>query len=182
MLNLKDKFNCGDINGKSVDFYLEDDMFEIEGKFLEEDDKVFILVVDAVSHMLKIAGEKLEIGEVYKRFTATRVDNGRKFDLEINRIFMPLIDPSAEDFKKEFSHGITQFFNKADDTLVWYDAEQEKWFMEINKINMYSSGDIHTFDTLEELFEKSGDYTKGKWQCIYFSAEVDEDEGEDYFG
>lgn len=182
MLNLKDKYNCENINGKSVDFYLEDDMFEIEGKFEVKDEKIFILVVDAVSHMLKIAGEKLEIGEKYKQLTATRIDNGKVFDLEINRIFLPLIDPSAEDFKKEFNNGITQFFNKADDTLVWYNDEKEKWFMEINKINMYSSGDIHQFDTLDELFEKSDKYTKGKWQCIYFSAEVEEDEGEDYFG
>ena len=182
MLDLRDKSYCEQINGKSVDFFLEDDMFEIEGKFEIEDGKVFILVVDAVSHMLKIAGEKLEVGQMYKRNTATRVDNGKKFELEINRIFMPLTDPTADDFKKEFSHGITQFFNKADDTLVWHDAEKEKWFMEINKINMYSSGDIHQFDTLEELFENSGEYTKGRWQCIYFSAEVDEDDGEDYFG
>lgn len=181
MANFEDKYNCGNIEGKSVDFFLEDDMFEIEGRFEKEDGKIFILVVDAVSHMLKIAGEKLEVGEKYKRLTATRTDNGKTFDLEINRIFLPLIDPSAEDFQKEFNRGITQFFNKADDTLVWYDEEADKWFMEINKINMYSSGDIHQFDTLDELFEKSEKYTKGKWQCIYFSAEVEED-GEDYFG
>lgn len=181
MLDLKDEFKCEVIDGKSVDFYLEDDMFEIEGRFQEEGDKVFILVVDAVSHMLKIAGEKLEIGEKYKRLIATRTDNGRTFDLEINRIFLPLTDPTADDFKEQFDHGITQFFNKADDTLVWYNEESDKWFMEINKINMYSSGDIHQFDTLDELFEKSGEYTKGRWQCIYFSAEVEED-GEDYFG
>lgn len=182
MLNLEDKFSCENIDGKSVDFYLEDDMFEIEGRFEKKDDKIYILVVDAVGHMLKIAGDRLEVGEKYKRLTATRTDNGKTFDLEINRIFLPLIDPSAEDFRKEFEKGRTQFFNKADDTLVWYDAEKEKWFMEINKINMYSSGDIHVFETLEELFEKFEEYTKGKWQCIYFSAEVDEDEGEYYFG
>lgn len=52
--------------------------------------------------------------------------------------------------------------------------------MEVNKINMYSSGDIYEFDTLDELFEKSKKYTKGKWQCIYFSAEVEEEGG--YYG
>ena len=36
------------------------------------------------------------------------------------------------------------------------------------------------FDTLDELFEKSKKYTKGKWQCIYFSAEVEEEGG--YYG
>lgn len=182
MLNLEDKYNCEKIDGKSVDFYLEDDMFEIEGRFEEVDGEIFILVVDAVSHMLKIAGDRLKVGEKYKRLTATRTDNGKTFDLEINRIFQPLTNPSAKDFEKEFNNGITQFFNKADDTLVWYNEDMDKWFMEINKINMYSSGDIHQFDTLDELFEKSGKYTEGRWQCIYFSAEVEEDEGEDYFG
>ena len=66
MLNLEDKYNCGNIDGKSVDFYLEDDMFEIEGRFEEVDGEIFILVVDAVSHMLKIAGNRLKVGEKYE--------------------------------------------------------------------------------------------------------------------
>ena len=77
MLNLEDKYNCENIDGKSVDFYLEDDMFEIEGRFEEVDGEIFILVVDAVSHMLKIAGNRLKVGEKYKRLTATRTDNGK---------------------------------------------------------------------------------------------------------
>lgn len=182
MLDIKDKDFFKEADGKSVDFYLEDDMFEIEGRFAIENGEVYIYVVDAVSHMLKIAGNKLKVAPRYDRFTATRTEDGKTFDLEINRVFIPLVDPSADDFKKEFENGTTQFFNKPDDTLVWYDSDEQKWFMEVNKINMYSSGDIHKYDSLEELFDKGEQYTKGKWQCIYFSAEVEEDEGGFYFG
>lgn len=177
MLDIKEKDFFEKANGKSVDFYIEDDMFELEGRFDIRDGEVYICVVDAVEHMLKISGDELIVKPNYDRFTATRPDTGKTFDLEINRVFIALIDPSASDFKEEFNKGITQFFNKPDDTLVWYDEDKKKWFMEVNKINMYSTGDVHEFDTLDELFEKSQQYTKGKWQCIYFSAEVEEEGG-----
>ncbi len=182
MLDIKDSNFFEEADGKSVDFYLEDDMFELEGRFAIEDGEVFIYVIDAVKHMLKIAGDKLKVEPKFDRFIAKRVADDKAFDLEINRVFMPLVDPVAEDFKKEFDKGITQFFNKADDTLVWYNEENDKWFMEVNKINMYSSGEIQNFDSLDEMLEKAEEYTKGRWQCIYFSAEVEEYEGDDYFG
>ena len=71
--------------------------------------------------MLKIAGKKLRISENLGRFTATRTEDGKTFDMEINRVFTPLIDPTLQDFMNEFNSGITQFFNKPDDTLVWFD-------------------------------------------------------------
>ncbi len=182
MLDLKDKDFFYNSDGKSVDFYIEDDMFELEGRFAIENGEVFIYVVDAVMHILKIAGEKLKIEKNLDRLFASRVGDGKRFDLEINRVFMPLVDPVADDFKREFAKGITQFFNKPDDTLVWYNDDKKKWFMEVNKINMYSSGELQEFDSLEEMFIKASEYTKGKWQCIYFSAEVEEYEGDGYFG
>lgn len=178
MLEFKDKDFFRNSDGKSVDFYLEDDMFEIEGRFSIEGDEIYIEVVDAVSHMLKIAGNKLLVGEKYGRLTASRVEDGKTFDLEINRVFLPLLDPKVEDFKKEFENGITQFFNKPDDTLVWFDAESDKWSIEVNKINMFCSGDRYVYENLDEMFENAKPYLAGKWQCIYFSAEVEEDEGE----
>ncbi|MDD6919788.1 MAG: hypothetical protein PUI85_01000 [Eubacteriales bacterium] len=182
MLDLKDKDFYNKVNGKSVDFYLEDDMFEIEGKFDVAEDGVYIDVVYAVGHMLKIAGNRLKIGEKYGRPTASRVEDGKVFDLEINRVYTALVEPTPEDFAKEFSLGVTQFFNKPDDTLIWYNSQEDKWFMEVNKINMFCTGDRYDFDSIEEMFEKQEKYLAGKWQCIYFSAEVDEDEGEFYFG
>ena len=178
MLDIKDKDFFKKADGKSVDFYLEDDMFEIEGKFSVEGEDVYIIVVDAVSHMLKIAGDKLKVGKKYGRFTASRVEDGKTFDLEINRVFVPFVNSGVEDFKREFDKGITQFFNKPDDTLVWYDSGAKKWSMEVNKINMFCSGDRYEYGSIEEMFENAKEYLGGKWQCIYFSAEVEEDEGE----
>ena len=178
MLELKDKNFFKNADGKSVDFYLEDDMFEIEGKFSIEGEDVFIDVIDAVSHMLKIAGKRLKVGERYGRFVASRIEDEKTFDLEINRVFVPLENPKVDDFKKEFDKGITQFFNKPDDTLIWYDLQSKKWSIEVNKINMFCSGDRYEYETLEEMFENAKQYLGGKWQCIYFSAEVEEDEGE----
>ncbi|WAW14577.1 hypothetical protein [Peptostreptococcus equinus] len=178
MLDLKDNEFFIKADTMSVDFYLEDDMFEIEGKFSVEGDDAYIIVIDAVSHMLKIAGNKLKIGKKYGRFTASRVEDGKTFDLEINRVFIPLENPSVEDFQKEFDKGTKQFFNKMDDTLIWYDIETEKWNIEVNKINMFCSGDRYQYDTIGQMFEDKKDYLAGKWQCIYFSAEVEEDEEE----
>lgn len=178
MLDLKDKDFFKNADGKSVDFYLEDDMFEIEGRFSVEGEDIYIDVVDAVSHMLKIAGNKLKVGEKYGRLSASRIEDGKTFDLEINRVFLPLVNPNIEDFQKQYNLGITQFFNKPDDTLVWYDSESKKWSIEVNKINMFCSGDRYTYDSIEEMFENAKSYLGGKWQCIYFSAEVEEDEGE----
>lgn len=182
MLDIKDKDFFEKADGKSVDFYLEDDMFEIEGKFSYEDGVAYIYVIDAVSHMLKIAGKKLRISENLGRFTATRTEDGKTFDMEINRVFTPLLDPTLQDFMNEFNSGITQFFNKPDDTLVWFDELEKKWFIEINKINMFSTGDIHKYESMNDMFEHDSEYLAGKWQCIYYSAEVEEDEGEWYLG
>ncbi|MEG0292153.1 MAG: hypothetical protein RR495_05665 [Anaerovoracaceae bacterium] len=176
MLDLKDKEFFEKRNGKAVDFYLEDDMFEIEGKIAMKDGEAHIEVVYAVGHMLKIAGNELKIGEKYGKLTASRIEDGKTFDLEINRVYTALENPKVEDFKTEFECGVRQFFNKLEDTLVWYETKKDKWFMEVNKINMFCSGDIHEFDSLEEMFQKADKYLSGKWQCIYFSAEVEEDE------
>lgn len=176
MLDLKDKDFFEKNDGKSVDFYLEDDMFEIEGKIVMTNGVPHIKVVYAVAHMLKIAGEELIIGEKYGKLTASRIEDGKTFDLEINRVYTALENPEAEDFKRAFEAGVGQFFNKLEDTLIWYKADKQKWFMEINKINMFCSGDIREFNSLEEMFEKGKDYLSGKWQCIYFSAEVEDDE------
>ncbi len=182
MLDLKDKDFFEKVDGKSVDFYLEDDMFEIEGKFSVNEEGIFIEVIDAVNHMLKIAGNKLIVSEKFGKLVASRCEDGKTFDLEINRVFLPLINPSADDFKREFEKGTTQFFNKPDDTLLWYDEEEKKWFIEVNKINMFCSGDRYEYSSIDEMVVNAEQYLLGKWQCIYYSAEVDENEGDFYLG
>ncbi len=47
-----------------VDFYLEDDMFEIEGQFFTIDGQLYIEVHDSVMHILEMAGKELRVGQV----------------------------------------------------------------------------------------------------------------------
>ena len=46
-------------DGMYVDFYLEDDMFEVEGQFFTIDDQLYIEVHDSVMHILEMAGKEL---------------------------------------------------------------------------------------------------------------------------
>ena len=59
-------------DGMYVDFYLEDDMFEIEGQFFTIDGQLYIEVHDSVMHILEMAGKELRVGQVGELFTATR--------------------------------------------------------------------------------------------------------------
>ena len=49
-LDINDPATIARFDGMYVDFYLEDDMFEIEGKFFTIDNQLYIEVHDAVMH------------------------------------------------------------------------------------------------------------------------------------
>ena len=68
MENIEENYKKLDINreetirqfdGMYVDFYLEDDMFEVEGQFFTIDGQLYIEVHDAVMHILEMAGKEL---------------------------------------------------------------------------------------------------------------------------
>jgi len=163
-----------DLCGRRLDFYLEDDMFEVEGAASLEDGKIIVRVTSAVGHMLRISGEYLELQVNDKRLYAQRRDTGKIFDMEINRIYENLKDPSAEDFLRMNDNGVDQFFRKPTDTLVWFDKEQDNWTIEFNKINMFFSGDRSTYDKIGQLVEAHKNEMSGIWQAIYFSSSVEE--------
>lgn len=162
------------LNDKMIDFYLEDDMFEIEGKAKVEGDKIIVKVLDAVGHVLEMAGDYLELQVKNKRLYAQRTDNGKVFEMEINRIYDRLDDPTPADFIKMNKAGIDQFFKKNTDTLVWMDEKTGKWFIELNKINMFFSGDRSSYDTIGQLYEVNKEQMGDTWQAVYFSSEVEE--------
>ena len=60
-VDLNDPETIKKYDGMYVDFYLEDDMFEIEGQFftIEDDDNLYIEVHDSVMHILEMAGKEL---------------------------------------------------------------------------------------------------------------------------
>jgi len=163
--------------GKRVDFYLEDDMFEIEGVAACEDDSIVVSELYAVGHVLKMCGDHLELQVKNKRVYARRPDTGKVFEMEINRIYENLNDPTAEDFLRMKENGVDQFFRKPTDTLVWFDSDEEKWTIEFNKINMYFSGIRTAYDSIGQLFEEHGAQMGGVWQAIFFTSTVDEGDG-----
>lgn len=161
------------IDGKKMDFYLEDDMFEIEGRAKKENDEIIIEVLDGVGHVLEICGQYLKLIDRANCLYAMRLDTDKIFQMEINRVYDKLTNPAAEDFMKMSNLGVEQFFKKQTDTLVWFDTDQKKWVIELNKINMYFSGDRYYYDTVNELFEENKEQMAGVWQAVYYSSEAE---------
>ncbi|WZL73869.1 hypothetical protein QBE52_03785 [Clostridiaceae bacterium 35-E11] len=162
------------LDGKGIDFYLEDDMFEIEGVVKSKDEKIIIEVLSAVGHILEMTGKLLEVKPKYEKLYAEKIDKSRTFEMEINRTYHLLEEPIANDFAAMKKERILEFFKKITDTLVWFDEDTNAWFIELNKINMCYSGDRKSYPSIEELFEKNQEHMSGKWQAIYYSSECEE--------
>jgi len=173
-LDINDPATIAKFDDMFVDFYLEDDMFEIEGKFFTIDNQLYIEVHDAVMHILEMAGKELRLAQVGKVFTATRPDN-KRFYMAINRVYYNLENPGPEVFKDMLEkEEIKLFFLKLTDVSVKYIEEKKKWSITKNKINMYYVGDIIEYDTIEELCEDNKDIMEGTWQAVVYEAYEEE--------
>lgn len=161
------------IDGKRMDFYLEDDMFEIEGRAKKENEEIIIEVLEGVGHVLEISGQYLKLIDRANCLYAKRLDTEKIFQMEINRVYDKLKNPAAEDFIKMSDLGVEQFFKKQTDTLVWLDRELKKWVIELNKINMYFCGDRYYYDSVYELFDSNKEQMAGVWQAVYYSSEAE---------
>ncbi len=159
-----------------VDFYLEDDMFELNGQFFVIDGQLYIEVQNGVMHMLEMAGKELRLVQIGQVFTAYRPD-GQRFYMAINRVYHKIENPDAAvftDYHNQF--GINEFYllKEEDDVLVRYHEDSRKWFVTKNKINMYYLGDTEEFDTLEELCEANKDRLSGVWEGLVYEAYEEE--------
>ncbi|MBR0600116.1 hypothetical protein [Sinanaerobacter chloroacetimidivorans] len=169
-----------ELKGRNVDFYLEDDMFEVEGMARYEDGRIIIQVLDAVGHMMELAGDFLELMMQNRKLLARRTDTGKVFEMEINRIYDLVEMPSPKEFLNKKALGADQFFHKPTDTLIWFDDEMKQWTIEKNKINMYFCGERTAYESLEQLFQSNEEYMNGKWQAVFFNSEVEEVYGQNY--
>ena len=179
MENIEENYKKLDINreetirqfdGMYVDFYLEDDMFEVEGQFFTIDGQLYIEVHDAVMHILEMAGKELKVGQIGDVFTATRPD-GKRFYMEINRVYYLMENPKPDEFKEKYDkYGISEFFLKLTDVMVRYRPEEKKWQITKNKINMYYVGDTVEYDSIEELCSENADIMEGTWQAVIYEA------------
>lgn len=173
-LDINDPETITRFDGMYVDFYLEDDMFEVEGQFFTIDDQLYIEVHNSVMHILEMAGRELRLAQVGQVFTATRPDNHR-FYMEINRVYYNMENPKPEDFKKMVEkEDIHTFFLKLTDVMVRHFPEKKKWQITKNKINMYYVGDIIEYDSIEELYEDNKDIMEGEWQAVVYEAYEEE--------
>ena len=173
-LDINDPATIARFDGMYVDFYLEDDMFEIEGKFFTIDNQLYIEVHDAVMHILEMAGKELRLAQVGQVFTATRPDN-KRFYMAINRVYYIMENPGPEDFRKMLKEEeIETFFLKLTDVMVKFLPDKNKWQITKNKINMYYVGDIIEYDTIEELCEDNKDIMEGLWQAVVYEAYEEE--------
>ncbi len=173
-LDVTDPENIKKLDGMYVDFYLEDDMFEVEGQFFTIDGELYIEVHDSVMHILEMAGKELKVGQIGDVFTATRPDNHR-FYMEINRVYYLMENPVAADFAEMYEKNqVKEFFLKLTDVMVKYDDKSKKWSITKNKINMYYVGDTMEYDSVEELFADNKDTMNGTWQAVIYEAYEEE--------
>jgi hypothetical protein len=173
-LDINDPETIKKFDGMYVDFYLEDDMFEIEGQFFTVDGRLYIEVHNSVMHILEMAGRELRLAQVGQVFTATRPDEHR-FYMAINRVYYNMENPGPKEFKEMLEkEDINTFFLKLTDVMVTYVPDTKKWKITKNKINMYYVGDMIEYDTIEELYEENKDIMEGVWQAVVYEAYEEE--------
>jgi hypothetical protein len=173
-LDINDPETIKKFDGMYVDFYLEDDMFEIEGQFFTVDGRLYIEVHNSVMHILEMAGKELRLAQVGQVFTATRPDEHR-FYMAINRVYYNMENPGPKEFKEMLEkEDINTFFLKLTDVMVIYVPDTKKWKITKNKINMYYVGDMIEYDTIEELYEENKDIMEGVWQAVVYEAYEEE--------
>jgi hypothetical protein len=173
-LDINDPETIKRFDGMYVDFYLEDDMFEVEGQFFTVDGRLYIEVHNSVMHILEMAGKELRLAQVGQVFTATRPDEHR-FYMAINRVYYNMENPGPKEFKEMLEkEDINTFFLKLTDVMVIYVPDTKKWKITKNKINMYYVGDIIEYDTIEELYEENKDIMEGVWQAVVYEAYEEE--------
>lgn len=175
-LNINDPATVTQFENLYVDFYLEDDMFELNGQFFVIDGQLYIEVQNGVMHMLEMAGKELRLVQIGHVFTAYRPD-GQRYYMAINRVYHKVENPNAEIFQKYHDeYGINEFYLliEIDDIAVRYHQNTKKWTLTKNKINTLYLGDTFEYDTLEELCEANKDDLQGVWEGLVYEAYEEE--------
>lgn len=175
-LDINDPETVAKFDDLYVDFYLEDDMFELNGQFFTVDGQLYIEVQNAVMHMLEMAGKELRLVQIGHVFSAYRPD-GQKFLMAINRVYHKIKNPDAATFKEYLEkYDVDEFYllEDEDDVSVRYNRETKKWSITKNKINMYYLGDTYEYDTVDELYKENEDKMKGVWEGVIYEAYEEE--------
>ena len=175
-LDINDPATVAKFENLYVDFYLEDDMFELNGQFLVIDGQLYIEVQNGVMHMLEMAGKELRLVQIGHVFTAYRPD-GQRFYMAINRVYHKVENPDEAIFRKYHDeYGINEFYLliEEDDIAVRYRENTKKWTITKNKINTLYLGDTFEYDTLGALCEAHKDDLPGVWEALEYEAYEEE--------
>lgn len=155
---------------KGVDFYIGDDMFEIEGRVYLRDGVYYIDDLNAVDHILRVAGSKVIMYMKNDEIMMKNADTGAIFDCEINRVYDLLTDPKKSDIEKNYNNGFKQFFKKFDDITLAFNYEDNMWYTS-QMTAEFPKGIINKYDSLDTLFNERPEIFSGSWQMIYYDSE-----------
>ncbi len=75
MSNIESVKDLQELVGKEIDFFLEDDMFEVEGIVRKENDQFLVEITGASEHIVELTGKYLEIRIENKKTCLKRLDN-----------------------------------------------------------------------------------------------------------
>lgn len=162
--------NLEELVGQEIDFYLEDDMFELEG-IVRKDDNIFIMeITGGIPHILKMIGEFVGIKLSNQKIYLQKLDTKKEFEIFINRIYNTLNNPTKEDFCTMLDKGICEVFRKSDNTLVSYINSENKWSIRFFRDDQ-PKGISETYETLEALYDDNSNIMNGRWDFTYYNCE-----------
>ena len=159
-----------DLVGKKIDFFLEDDMFELEGVVRKEDNKIVVEITGAIQHIFKMIGNILEIKLDKQKMYLHKLNTKEKYEININRIYKSMNNPTKEEISALVDKGIYEFFKKSEDTIVSHIDSTNIWSIKFFRDDL-ASGIIKSYETLEELYDDNSNIMNGKWDAIYYNCE-----------
>ncbi|MBP2627849.1 MAG: hypothetical protein H6Q68_2560 [Firmicutes bacterium] len=174
MLRIENITNLEELVGKKIDFFLEDDMFELTGIVRKENNSYSMEIIVAIDHIFKMIGKSLDMSLRHQKVYLRKVDIQKEYEICINRVYDTLTNPRKEEFCAIVADDIHEIYKsgdyEADDVIVSYDDNEYKW-----KLSYFWEGVpreyTNSYDTLEALYEDNLNIMDGKWEKTYYLGE-----------
>lgn len=168
--NIEATIDLQELLDKEIDFYLEDDMFELEGTVKKENNKIIVEIKESIQHIFKMTGNYLEIKLDEEKIYLHKLHAKEKFQININRIYKSMNNPTVEDFYALVNKGVYEFFKKSDDVTVSHINNANMWSIKYFRDDLLGSS-IKSYQTLEELYHDNYDSMNGRWDATYYNCE-----------
>lgn len=171
MSNIESVKDLQELVGKEIDFFLEDDMFEVEGMVKKENEQFIVEITGASEHTFEMAGKFLEIKIENKKTYLKKLNSNDEFVIFINKVYKSINNPTKEELCALTAQGIYEFFRSSDETIIAYNDTTGTWLITFFGDDL-PSGKIKSYKTLEELYDDCYPEMKGKWEAIYYKFET----------